>query len=398
MIEKMLICFYGIAFLFIACNDSTTPTANSTASTPTSTVKIDFAETDLIERANVFLAQAPVPITQFTCPRSAGGIHDFYSEGDYWWPDPEHPDGPYIRRDGKSNPDNFTAHRKAMRNLNQWVAALVAAYKITGDKKYAEHAMKHLNAFFIDPQTLMNPNLLYAQAIKGKVTGRGIGLIDTIHLIEIAKAIEVLIELGYLKEEETVGLKKWFEAFVVWMNTHEYGLAEKDHGNNHSTWWAAQVAAFAHLTNRMDLLEVARQQFKKLLPLQMEEDGSFPEELARTKPYNYTLFNLEGYAVLCQIASTEKDNLWEYESEKGSIEKAWEFMLPHMQDKSNWIKPPDVQHFEELPIQSPGLLFAAMAYEDKNMLKVWNNLSPKRKSEEIIRTYPIWEPVLWIEN
>ena len=56
----------------------------------------------------------PLTVTGFVAERSAGGIHDFYSEGDYWWPDPENPDGPYIRRDGVSNPDNFAEHRKAM--------------------------------------------------------------------------------------------------------------------------------------------------------------------------------------------------------------------------------------------------------------------------------------------
>lgn len=350
----------------------------------------------LIALANQYLKQAPVPITTFTSERGAGGIHDFYSEGDYWWPNPDDPDGPYIRKDGQSNPENFTAHRKAMRELNIWVGTLVAAYKVTEDKKYALHALTHLRAFFLNPETLMNPNLLYAQAIKGRVTGRGIGIIDTIHLIEIAKAIEYLSEV-FLSEEDEIGLKKWFEDYATWMNTHEYGLKEKDHGNNHSTWWAAQMAAFASLTDREDLMEVARQQFKKLLPEQMATDGSFPDELSRTKPYNYSLFNLEGYAVLCQLASTKENNLWEYETEKGSFKKAWTFMTPFMQDKSNWIKPPDVQHFDELPIQSPGLLFAALAYENETFLDTWESLSPERRSEEIKRTYPIYQPVLWVD-
>ncbi|MEL6942060.1 MAG: alginate lyase family protein, partial [Bacteroidota bacterium] len=349
----------------------------------------------LIALANQYLNQVPVPITSVQCERSAGGIHDFYSEGDYWWPNPDDPDGAYIRRDGKSNPDNFTAHRKAMRDLNIWVGTLVAAYKVTGDQKYAQHALAHLSAFFLDPATFMNPNLLYAQAIKGKVTGRGIGIIDTIHLIELAKAIEVLTK-DFLPAEEEAGLKKWFEDYATWMNTHEYGLKEKDHGNNHSTWWAAQMAAFAHLTNREDLMEVARQQFKKLLPEQMTADGSFPDEMNRTKPYNYTLFNLEGYAVLCQIASTEKDNLWTFETENGSLKKTWDFMMPYIQDKSKWMKPPDIQYFDQLPIQTPGLLFAALAYEDEAFKETWKSLKPERQSEEVKRNFPIYHQTLWL--
>ena len=126
---------------------------------------VDVAEIDrdrIISAAELCLGEEAVSITAFSCDRSSGVLHDYYSEGDYWWPDPEHQDGPYIRRDGKTNPDNFTAHRKAMRNMSVWVPTLVAAYKITGEEKYAEAALRHLLAWFSDAETRMNPNLKYA--------------------------------------------------------------------------------------------------------------------------------------------------------------------------------------------------------------------------------------------
>ena len=92
---------------------------------------IDVAEQDkgrILSAADEYLHIEPVTVTAIQCERSAGGLHDFYSEGDYWWPDPENPDGPYIRKDGISNPDNFSAHRRAMVNMSIWVPALVAAY------------------------------------------------------------------------------------------------------------------------------------------------------------------------------------------------------------------------------------------------------------------------------
>src|SRR5262245_13218520 len=61
----------------------------------------------ILKTASEFLAEPPITIVKFSCPRSAGGLHDFYSEGDYWWPDPKNPDGPYVQRDGETNPDNF---------------------------------------------------------------------------------------------------------------------------------------------------------------------------------------------------------------------------------------------------------------------------------------------------
>ena len=135
--------------------------------------------------AIVIFHEKPITITSYPCERSAGGIHDFYSEGDYWWPNPDDPNGAYIRQDGISNPDNFIKHRQLMSRLSIQVPTLVAAYKLTHDKIYADKAVKHLQAWFIADETRMNPNLMYAQAIKGFVTGRGIGIIDTIHLVEV---------------------------------------------------------------------------------------------------------------------------------------------------------------------------------------------------------------------
>src|SRR5262245_39751505 len=146
----------------------------------------------VLQAANRYLAEGPQTITTVTSLRSSGGLHDFFSEGDYWWPDPENPDGPYIQRDGMSNPDNFTDHRRYLMRLSLQVPALVAAWKLTKDARYANHAAIHLRAWFIDEATRMNPHLKFAQAIKGRVTGRGTGIIDTIHLVEVARAIEVL--------------------------------------------------------------------------------------------------------------------------------------------------------------------------------------------------------------
>src|SRR5438270_8753638 len=129
----------------------------------------------VLRAANRYLAAEPVTVTAASSPRSAGGRHDFFSEGDYWWPDPANPKAPYIQRDGISNPDNFVEHRKAMIRLSLIVPALAAAYRLTRDRKYSAQAAKHLRAWFIDPATRMNPDLHYVQAIHGRLTVRGTG-------------------------------------------------------------------------------------------------------------------------------------------------------------------------------------------------------------------------------
>jgi len=351
----------------------------------------------ILTAADQYLEAEPITVTASHSERSAGGLHDFYSEGDYWWPNPEDPEGPYIRKDGMTNPENFVAHRKAMRRLSKIVPALVAAFEITGDKKYASQALLHLKAWFMDPATRMNPNLLYAQAIKGRYTGRGIGIIDTLHLVEVARALKVLIDMGYLNENDQSGLLEWFRKYLHWMTTHPYGIDERDHGNNHSTSWALQVASFAQLLEDQEMLEFCRNFYREtLLPDQMATDGSFPQELDRTKPYGYMLFHMDVMVSLVHLLAMEQPALWEYQTADGkSIEAVLAFMYPYIKNKAEWPYPEDVMYYENWPVRHPSLLFGGVALDKPRYIELWESLEPDPEVEEIQRNFPIRQPLLW---
>ena len=362
-------------------------------------VDVNAVDHDRVLRlADGFLNQPPVTITAFPAERSAGGIHDFYSEGDYWWPDPADPDGPYLRRDGMTNPDNFTRHREVMRRFSIQVPALVAAFILTGEKKYSSAAIRHLRAWFINTDTHMNPNLKFGQAIKGRVTGRGIGIIDTIHLVEIARSVEMLEKYQGIGGDDLHAIKNWFAAYLEWMTTDEFGISERDNGNNHSTCWAMQVAAFSDLTGNEDIKTYTRNFYKNvLIPDQMDSTGGFPKELKRTKPYNYSLFNLDAMVMVCQILSTKQDDLWNFSTPDGrDIKLAVNFMFPYIRDKSKWPYPPDVMYFDLWPVRQPSLLFAGIAFHNRAYIDVWKELDPDPENEEVIRNYPIRQPIIWL--
>ncbi len=40
--------------------------------------------TRILSAANRYLRKQPITITSYSSPRSAGGKHDYFSEGDYW--------------------------------------------------------------------------------------------------------------------------------------------------------------------------------------------------------------------------------------------------------------------------------------------------------------------------
>jgi hypothetical protein len=361
---------------------------------------LDVASIDrqrILREAASSLAQAPLTITAFPSPRSSGGVHDFYSEGDYWWPDPAQPGGPYIQRDGLTNPDNFVAHRRVLVRFSVQVPALVAAWKVSGERRYADHAAAHLRAWFIDPATRLNPNLQYAQAIFGRSSGRGIGIIDTVHLVEVARAVEVLEESDVLSADERRQIHQWFTDYLQWLTTSGNGQDERDAKNNHGSCWLLQVAAFAHLTGDQQLLAYARDRFKTvLLPTQLAADGSLPLELKRTKPYGYALFDLEALAALCRILSTPSDNLWTYATPDGrSMARAMAWMTPYIRDKRTWPLPPDVMYDKEWPMRQTSLLFAGRALGKPDYLALWASLPADSSVEEVIRNFFIRQPALW---
>lgn len=355
---------------------------------------------DIVKKAAWALQQQPVTVTAQTCPRSAGGKHDFYSEGDYWWPNPVSADSPYIQKDGMTNPENFVAHRHAMIRLSEVVGALASAYQLTRDIKYFNHALLHCRAWFVDTATMMNPHLLYAQAIKGRATGRGIGIIDAIQLMEVAQGLMSMEKTrGGMDKDLYAGTRKWFEEFLKWLTTHKYGKDEMNAENNHGTCWVMQVAVFAKFTANEDLMAFCRERYKiVLLPNQMAADGSFPRELRRTKPYGYSIFNLDAMTTICQVLSTKKDNLWDFETSEGkSIKKGIEYLFPFIADKSKWPHKQDVMYWENWPVAQPFLLFGAIAYNNREWMNTWEKLDHSPTVEEVIRNLPVRNALIWVQ-
>jgi hypothetical protein len=387
MMKKYL--FPGLAVLILfGCADSDKNIRQDIAS---------HLKADVIERADWALQQKPVTVTDSWSERSAGTRNDFYSEGDYWWPDPDNPDGPYIRRDGMTNPDNFVDHRLAMIRLSQIVGYLGSAYIITGDAKYVDHALVHAKAWFVNPDTKMNPSLLYAQAIKGRVTGRGIGIIDTIHLMEVAQGLSVM-ENKIRDKQLLADVKNWFSSYLEWLTTHPYGIEEMNTQNNHATCWVMQVASFARFAGNNEILDFCRKRYKEiLLPDQMGPDGSFPREMVRTKPYGYALFNLDAMATICQILSDEENDLWSYQTPDGkSIVKGLEFLYPYTDDKSLWTYGQDVMYWEEWPVAHPFLIFGGLALNRNEYIETWKKYDHFPENQEVVRNLPIRNPLIWI--
>jgi hypothetical protein len=369
---------------------------------PTSRPDVAAIDHDrILEAATHYLTQSPTPLTTLPCPRSSGTPHDYYSEAEDYWPDPSNPTGPFIiHNSGPSNPDAFTAHRDALLNFSICVPALTAAFVLTNETRYAQQAVTHLQAWFLDPATRMTPSLLYGQTIPPAKTGRLEGVVEAVHLAEVVQCLPFLTNSEALTESDYTALKKWFAAYFDWLNGSRLAGLARDNKSHHGTSWLLQAAAIAHLTQVADdaPLTALRHQFKSsTIRAQILVDGTFPHELTTPNPYRNTLFNLDMFAGICMLLSTRFESVWDYELQDGpGMRTVIARLFPYITNRGTWPYKADAKYFNDLPIRPPSLLFAARAYSRPEYASLWTTLKPDPANEELQRTFPIRQPLLWV--
>ncbi len=271
---------------------------------------------------------------------------------------------------------------------------------MTHDERYAAAAVRQLHAWFVDPATRMNPNLQYAQSIKGVCTGRGIGIIDTVRLAEVALGVIALRGSPALPPGEVAAITGWFRDYLHWIRTHPYGIDERNADNNHGTCWALQAACFARLTGDEAVLADCRRRFRQiLLPGQMAADGSFPREFARTRAYSYSIFNLDVMTAVAQVLSTPQGKSPHlHVAGRPQHHPRRRISRPRTPRRQIQMAPAARRHAtgRRCSVRQPSLIFGALATGREDWLKLWERLPADPADEEIRRNFPIRQPVLWV--
>lgn len=321
---------------------------------------------ELVDIAEEYCSFAPVSVTFYKSPAESGNPHDFFSEATYWWPDPQNPDGPYIKRDGETNPNRFTHHLNDLNALSKAVCVLAQAGLYLENNTYFEKAIELIKVWFLNKETRMNPHLEYAQAIRGICGGRFIGIIDTHWLAALVHGANI-IETSGLFPKEIDGLKEWFSEYTLWLNTSEKGLEEKHYHNNHSNWWNSQVATYCAFTGNDALLDECFEKFKNdILVNQIDENGIFIDEITRTMSYTYTIFNMTACTIICEVAYHKGVDLWNVSSPNGhSFKQCIEFFKPYYDNPFLWEYPQLKAGEANLEIMPMKL--AAIRYQDKEL-------------------------------
>jgi hypothetical protein len=272
----------------------------------------------------------------------SGDRHDYLSQAPYWWPDPATPDGrPYVCHDGRHNPeaDRGTDAGPWARTAGH-VETLGLAYYFTGRAEYAEHAVRLIRVWFLDPATRMNPNLRFAQYVPGRNNGRGTGILEMRHLNRVCDALALIAEAHIWTEADAQAFRAWLDAYFTWLTQSQAGKDEAAALNNHGSWYAVQMAHLALVLGRTDLARTTLiDGLQKRLARQIEPDGRQPLELARTKSLGYSLFNLEALFNLARLGEHVGVDWWAYRTDDGrSLRAALSQLAPYVDPAKPWIK------------------------------------------------------------
>ncbi|MDI9364120.1 MAG: alginate lyase family protein [Flavobacterium sp.] len=323
----------------------------------------------LIKTANQLLTYKPVSVMDKTDVPPSGNKHDYMSIGPYWWPNPNTPNGlPYIRKDGEVNPEvkNFP-DKENMPKLCENIYNLSLAYYFSNDEKYAKHASKLLQVWFLDSATKMNPNLNYGQAIKGVTEGRAEGIIDTRQFIFALDGVALLKGSKDWTNEKDAALKQWFSQFLNWLNTSKIGKDEMDANNNHGVWFDAQALAIALYVGNTTMANEIVGTTAKRLDAQANNEGLFPLELQRTTSLHYSVFIMNAFTIVAQLSEQTSTNFWTLETPSGkSFKKCVEAIIPFITKQKEWTYP-EIKPFQVTDAY-PLLLHAGNKYKHPKYL------------------------------
>ncbi|CAN5916057.1 hypothetical protein BH11GEM2_BH11GEM2_15480 [soil metagenome] len=69
--------------------------------------------------------------------------------------------------------------------------------------------------------------------------------------------------------------------------------------------------------------------------------------------------------------------------------------MPSDLDRSKWPSPSDVMNFDQWPVRHPSLLFGGLALREPKSVELWRRLDPDPSMDEVIRNFPLRQPLLW---
>jgi hypothetical protein len=285
----------------------------------------------LLAAADSALKKPNLSVTDKGMMPPGGSKHDYLSLSAYWWPDESKADGlPWIRKDGHVNPASKNDQSDGVRlaDFTARVQNLTLAWYFSGEQKYADKAASLLRTWFIKPETRMNPNLNFAQGVPGISPGRNAGVLDGRYFsTRIVDPLVLLRGNPAWTDNDEQQMRAWMTDYLQWLQASNIAKKEGRTENNHGNWYVTQVSGIAWYLGDKAVIGDMAKLMKSKLDVQLKPDGTQPAELARTRSFHYSYFNLQAISMMAVLAQKNGIDLWHYQTPQGgSVLKSLDFM------------------------------------------------------------------------
>lgn len=276
-----------------------------------------------------------------------GDRHDFVSMSSYWWPGP---DGAYVWRDGRVNPAMVFTDEAALGRMMQAVRILAIDGYVRGDDHSLARAAFLLRHWFLDPATRMNPNLDFAAGIPGQASGRGIGLHRFKDMPWLVDVIGLVATSPAWTDADAAGMQAWLRDYLHWALASPLGRDEKREPNNHAVFYGAQILAAALCVGDTAATdEYLHRYFQQTLIRQIAPDGALPQEMKRTRPYNYAVYTMTGFCYYAELARNQGVDLYHFAGPEGqSLARAFEWLIPFLAGRVTSPRPEEPMRLDRI--------------------------------------------------
>lgn len=395
-----LLILFGVINLWSQKNATSTPLLMDSHHLSSTKKRLAQGDPDLktayevlLTAADAMLEEGPFAVTEKTKLPPSRNPHDYASYSRYWWPDPTKKDGlPYIRRDGETNPQSQSldaSDRQRIGALGENTETLGLAYYFSGEEKYAKKAAQLLRVWFLDPETRMNPNLNHAQCRPGHNTGSKSGVLDGRLMLKAFEASLLIGDSNTLSAEEKQGLKNWAEEYFDWLTKNQLALKEAASKNNHGSYYDLQALYLAlYIEKEEQAKNIAQNFYANRVLKQIHPDGAMPEEIARTRPLFYSMYNLHAMFLVAHLAQKVAVDIWKANDPSSRLSAGLDFLVPYAHPEKSWPSP-EVGKVDRMAL-FPILLMANRAYPSKDYIQFIDDLPQEnRKRNRALLAFPL---------
>jgi len=166
------------------------------------------------------------------------------------------------------------------------------------------------------------------------------------------------------------------------MQTSKIGMQEKSAPNNHGAAYDVQLSAVLVMAeNEEDAKKVLGESLPVRLDAHITPEGKQPRELARTKSWSYSCFNLKNICKGAVMARSLGIDLWSHEGEggRGSLRKAMLYLVPFFKNPEEWSEK-QITKFDSKEARV-WLNDGAVVYDDAEIRSAQKEFAPMEKAD-----------------